>query len=365
MLSCDLPEDLVVEILSSLPVKSLMRFKCVCKSWHALIRNHSFITQHHKWATSNNQGCGVVFKYLFRQRHTFVSLLSDDTLEVSSNIDISPFFPEEIDMLVIDGPCNGIFFLYGISSERYYGEEIVLWNPATRESKVLPIIKQRPQYSSPYVTFNFGFGIDPKKNDLKVVRIVDFWQRKPLQFEVYNLSTDSWRVIDGSVNQLYGFEFAKFPSYLNGFYHWKASRFMISFDMSNEVFQETPLPPIIEDPFSTNAIAIINDSVSLIVQYFDVDISWYDVWVMSETGVERTWTKKFKISPHPDFDRMLEFREDGLVLFQYSDGWLVVYDRKTQEVRNIAKYEISDLSHSFAVSYTETLVFLNVGNVIE
>uniref|UniRef100_A0A7N2L6Q6 F-box associated beta-propeller type 1 domain-containing protein n=1 Tax=Quercus lobata TaxID=97700 RepID=A0A7N2L6Q6_QUELO len=304
MLSCDLPEDLVVEILSSLPVKFLMQFK-----------------------------------------DTRVSLLSNDTLEVSSNIDLSPFFLEEIDMLVIDGPCNGIFFLYGISSERYYGEEIVLWNPATRESKV--------------------------------VRIVDFRRCKPLQFEVYNLSTDSWRVIDGSVNQLYGIEFAMFPSYLNGFYHWMASEypnitmssrircFMISFDMSNEDFQETLLPPIIKDPFSTDEIAIINDSVSLIVEYFDVYIRWYDIWVMRETAVERTWTKKFKICLHPIFDKMLEFREDGLVLFQDSDGWLVVNDRKTQEVRNIAKYEISDLSHSIAVSYTETLVFLNEGNVIE
>ncbi|XP_030958695.1 F-box only protein 8-like [Quercus lobata] len=265
MLSRDFPEDLVVEILSRLPVKSLMQFKCVRKSWHGLMRNHSFITQHHKWATSNNQGRGVVFVYE-NERLTYLSLLSNDTLEVSRDMDISPFFQDEI-TLFIDGPCNGIFFLYGIPLTRYYGEDIVLWNPATTESKVLPIIKQRPRYTAPTVSFIFGFGIDPKTNDLKVVRIVDFQRHKQPQFE-----SILW------LRCLFGF--------------------MISFDMSNEVFQETPLPPITEDPCSNNKIAIINESVSLIVEYYDEDfdeedvtinfIKWYDVWVMNETGVE--WT---------------------------------------------------------------------------
>ena len=277
MWSRDLPEDLVVEILSRLPVKSLMRFKSVHKSWHALIRNHSFITQHHRWATSDNQGRGVVFTHK-HQGQTHVALLSNDTLEMSRDIEMLSFFPENFYRLVIDGPCNGIFFLYGKSSECLYGEEIMQWNPATRESKLLPIIKQRSRYSGPYVAYNFGFGIDPKTNDLKVVRIVYFFQHKQPQFEVYNLSTDSWRVIDTPVRRLDYIFYPRFPSYLNGFYHWKARGygitgrrdfhyFMLSFDMSNEVFQETQVPRVIKNS-AGGEIAIINDSVSLIQRHF-------------------------------------------------------------------------------------------------
>ena len=119
MWSRDLPENLVVEILSMSPVKSLMRFKSVRKSWHAYLRNHSFITQHHKWATSDNQGRGVVFTHE-HQRQTHVALLSNDTLEMSRDIEILSFFPEKFDKLLIDGPCNGIFFLYGTSLERIF-----------------------------------------------------------------------------------------------------------------------------------------------------------------------------------------------------------------------------------------------------
>ncbi|XP_039797866.1 putative F-box protein At4g09190 [Panicum virgatum] len=37
-----LPDDLVVEILSRLPAKSLCRFKCVSRSWRALIFSDRF-----------------------------------------------------------------------------------------------------------------------------------------------------------------------------------------------------------------------------------------------------------------------------------------------------------------------------------
>ncbi|KAL5769476.1 hypothetical protein ACOSP7_013630 [Xanthoceras sorbifolium] len=43
-----LPEDMIIEILSILPVKSLIRFRCVSKSWYALVKSSSFISKHLK-----------------------------------------------------------------------------------------------------------------------------------------------------------------------------------------------------------------------------------------------------------------------------------------------------------------------------
>jgi hypothetical protein len=40
-----LPEEMVVKILSWLPPKSLIRFKCVSKRWHALIGNPDFLSK--------------------------------------------------------------------------------------------------------------------------------------------------------------------------------------------------------------------------------------------------------------------------------------------------------------------------------
>ncbi|XP_058217013.1 probable F-box protein At1g14315 [Rhododendron vialii] len=40
-----LPFDITIEILSRLPVKSLLRFKSVCKTWYALIETPDFFSK--------------------------------------------------------------------------------------------------------------------------------------------------------------------------------------------------------------------------------------------------------------------------------------------------------------------------------
>ncbi|KAI3865872.1 hypothetical protein MKW92_009071, partial [Papaver armeniacum] len=56
-------ELLLCEILSRLPVKSLMRFKCVCKRWQSLIhKDRSFIDLHFtrsKSCSFVDGGCGI------------------------------------------------------------------------------------------------------------------------------------------------------------------------------------------------------------------------------------------------------------------------------------------------------------------
>lgn len=57
-------EDILVEILTRLPVKSLMRFRCVCKPWHALIAQSYFATKHRSYADkgiSENSSCRLIF----------------------------------------------------------------------------------------------------------------------------------------------------------------------------------------------------------------------------------------------------------------------------------------------------------------
>ncbi|XP_041004494.1 F-box/kelch-repeat protein At3g06240-like [Juglans microcarpa x Juglans regia] len=367
MLIRNLPEDVVMEILSRLPVESLMRFKCVNKAWYFLIRNPDFIAKHLFRATSDKRHRGFLLNREHEITRTpWVSLHSYETLAVSRYVDLLQFFPRDVGELVVFGPCNGILCLFGVPAERNDGDDdrgprdgLVLWNPATRESKALPII-QRPAEMPTTFSFCFGFGLDPNTGDLKVIRILNFNFLR-CQVEVYNLSTDSWRVINTSVNPNYRINSPRFPSYLNGVHYWWACerggsghRLMLSFDMSNEVFQEIALPPLTKRP-SFEAIAVINDSVALILVYNDLARRFYDICVMNESGGEKTWTLMFTIGPRPHFSSLIELRDDGFVLVRNKNGWLVLYDPRTQEQRELPIY-----GDSFqVVSYTETLVMLN------
>ncbi|XP_039157315.1 putative F-box protein At3g16210 [Eucalyptus grandis] len=43
-----LPHDAVVQILKRLPVRSLLRFRCVCRSWRSTIDGPSFVDLYQK-----------------------------------------------------------------------------------------------------------------------------------------------------------------------------------------------------------------------------------------------------------------------------------------------------------------------------
>uniref|UniRef100_M1AZM8 F-box family protein n=1 Tax=Solanum tuberosum TaxID=4113 RepID=M1AZM8_SOLTU len=49
----DFLEDSIREILLRSPVKSLLRFKCVCKNWYTLIKNPNFIREHLNFSKNN------------------------------------------------------------------------------------------------------------------------------------------------------------------------------------------------------------------------------------------------------------------------------------------------------------------------
>jgi F-box interacting protein len=376
-----LPEEMLVEILSRVPVKCLLRFKCVCKSWYALSTNPHFITKHLACTTSHNHNHRAILKgwgwdqwVALGHLQPHVSTLSNDTLELSGDVDLTQLFQDEVVRLLVVGLCNGILCFAGTlrKNPKLYGgdyDHVVLWNPATRESKMLPQMDMPTSTST--CTSNFGFGIDPKTNDYKVVRIMSFDSH--CEVVVYSLSTNSWRVIDSSPSPSYSIDLPFHPSYLNGVHYWWAcekedeveeipdNRFLISFDMSNEVFQEVLRPPAVGYVYGD--IAVINDSVTLILTYMCDVKKWFEIWVLNESGVERTWTKIFTIEDIFHRWDLIQLREDGLVVLRTHEACsLVLYDPETQELRDL---RISEPDCQL-VTYTETLVSLNgPGNLVE
>ena len=364
MSSRELPEDLLTEILSKLPVKCLGRFKCVSKSWYALITNPNFITKHVTWANSHNPHRRAILRHCDEWENPLVATLSNDTLELSGDVDLLQLFQHQVCEVLVFGACNGIICLAATLRKDgdiiCGGEQLVLWNPATRESKMLPPI--HPPSDLPGHFSHIGFGFDSKTNDYKVVRILHY--NSQYEVAVYCLSADSWRVIDSSPSPSYWIHSSRYPSYVNGVDHWWAfdpgkvcEPFLLSFDMSNEVFQKVLLHPIevslIED------FAVINDSLALILRCYDELYYSFDIWVLNGSGVERTWTKLLTIGRIPlNLWHLIQLREDGsVVLSDPNMEGLELYDPRTQEVRDL---RINGTGYcSELVSYTESIVFLN------
>jgi hypothetical protein len=82
MMANELPDDLVTLILLWLPVVSLLRFKCVCKSWYALITHQNFVRKH--LLHNKNSNTHLLLKMINKTIDDYVvSTISYEELQIS------------------------------------------------------------------------------------------------------------------------------------------------------------------------------------------------------------------------------------------------------------------------------------------
>ncbi|XP_061371685.1 F-box protein At1g15015-like isoform X2 [Gastrolobium bilobum] len=83
--------DVIQEILLRLPVKSLVRFKCVCKSWLSLISDSQFAKSHYELSAAPTHKLLHVTRSGSEARSIdFDASLNDDSFVVS----LVPPFPK-------------------------------------------------------------------------------------------------------------------------------------------------------------------------------------------------------------------------------------------------------------------------------
>ncbi|CAI8591978.1 unnamed protein product [Vicia faba] len=210
--SSDIPNDLAFFILLKLSIKSLKRFECVCKPWILLLKNPIFTRLFcDNFLYDNN--CYYHDKSLFLHHITANNFDSEfvmyshsgDRYENMIKLNWPNPFQEEdpgFDILG-SGIINGIICLI---SYFHLSMKFVLWNPTTKEFKVIP--------NSPFdfvrdkLYFNEkGFGYDCIGDDYKVIReiaidlesdydteIVSLGKISHNPFwEIYSLRSNSWK----------------------------------------------------------------------------------------------------------------------------------------------------------------------------
>ncbi|OMP04696.1 hypothetical protein COLO4_09400 [Corchorus olitorius] len=350
----EIPFDLMEGILCRLPVKSLLRFKRVCRQWLLLIKDPKFIKLHLQRSTQT-------------RTHTNLVAVAVGLNQIWS-LDLSA--------------CNGLLCL--ANQER---TTIMLWNMSTREHKILP---PSPEKSSTVFGL-LGFGYDPCNDDYKVVKFYYCWTRGSLA-TFYSLRLNSWQ----SKDRCYNFSEYKFINnqgvYLDGALNWRACDrnkvdIIISLDLNTEEARTLRLPyyPYYDPSNIFSYDAEGNRCVGFRVWSFDVvegnlcvgflkDPRYYrpcsatrmteygsddvvtDIWVMKEYGNDESWTKLFSIQ---GAERCPPYKPLTCI---HGDQVLLLSSASSDASANLFYYNLKQKKFSLYRDSTPALVLTRVSN---
>ncbi|AES95262.2 F-box and associated interaction domain protein [Medicago truncatula] len=103
-----LPEELIVKILLSLPVRSLLRFKRVCKTWKTLISDTQF--------ANNRFLISTAYPQLVAAQNQEIKSYPIESLLQNSSTTVTPvsFNTGHQDYIIILGSCNGFLCLHNV-----------------------------------------------------------------------------------------------------------------------------------------------------------------------------------------------------------------------------------------------------------
>ncbi|CAI9109039.1 OLC1v1008776C1 [Oldenlandia corymbosa var. corymbosa] len=266
--SVELPQDIMVDIISRLPVKSLLRFKCVCKIWNSLISKPNFVL-----SASSRERVVVMCSPFTRSvsaglaMATFYSV--DDKLAITKVPSPLGDFLVTYSNFACVGSYNGMVLFYANKSFR-------MWNPSTGRCSLfgqLNGLTNRFRESHRIIS---GLCFDKTSDDYKVLLVTT---RRPLGVGasdtiVHVASLKKWRI---------------------------QKDLLIYFDEEIDQFKELPMP---EDDNGGLAyyfgLAILDGCLCLSrvakrYEDFNRDNDDNDVFVMAEYGVKHSWTKRFTI----------------------------------------------------------------------
>jgi len=188
-----------------------------------------------------------------------------------------------------------------------------------------------------------GFGYDSFTDNYKVVVVLQYFihgKAYKTEVKVHTLGTNSWKSIqECPLGVLSMQQSGKFVSHKIHWLasiddEWKIPCFTVSFDLGNESYKKV-LPPDYGDIHACNlALSVLRDCLCL--------VTCHDIWVMTDYGIQESWTKLFTFSNMPDpaksysLTKAISAFEDGQVLLEYVENQkknVGVYDSKNDTLK--------------------------------
>ncbi|XP_041001704.1 F-box protein At5g07610-like [Juglans microcarpa x Juglans regia] len=231
--------DVMIEIFNRLPLKSLMRVRCVCKWWNQIISDPLFI--------SNYSSCNPQYQVsgFYLQKYLFLRMYSGlRFIPCTGQVDAAPkpslSFIDDENGVCIKHSCNGLLLC---SSFRCHEEDrkYYICKPTTKQYMPLP----GPQCKT---VFGISIAFNPQNSPhYQVICICDSkLSANHRQIMIYSSNTGCWRVSGNPFVVLDDFLFNRGVCW-KGALHWVGrGESSLRFDVERELLHTMMMPPIPE-----------------------------------------------------------------------------------------------------------------------
>ncbi|KAL1202661.1 putative F-box protein [Cardamine amara subsp. amara] len=297
----DLPRDLEEEVLSRLPVTSLRAARSACKKWNTLSKYGNFTKKHlAQVKTAAAKELMVVMVMDFR-----VYLIDLNLHGIHKGFDPSINFQGKLVSLNDSGPvdisrvyhCDGLILCVTKDFTRF-----VVWNPYWGQTLWL---KPRTPHKRPdWYIFAIGYQNSKSCRSHKILRFVDGLSKRVVEYEIYELNSNSWRVLD--VTSEWNILFYARGVSLKGNTYWFAQGkdgergpvgemvyFLICFDFTMERFGprlRLPFQPFVEDTVTLSSVR--EEQLAVLFQRWDTH--YMEIWITTKIEPEVvSWSKVF------------------------------------------------------------------------
>ncbi|XP_047335428.1 F-box protein CPR1-like [Impatiens glandulifera] len=379
-----LPDDIRYEILSRLPVKSLLRFRIISRFWLTLIDSPNFIKSHLKQSVKTKNNLNLILGCVSPSLFNFSRLCRLDLDSVEGDGILQPVeindnpLRHHLYKNLIWGTCDGLLCLSNtkeaillwnpstritvIHSNIHQNDRsicvidnidiVVLWNPSTKKSIELPFasieIKDARRFDK-YRTY--GFGYDNTNDDYKVVRVVVVLDVViNYEVKVYSLRSNSWHTANKFPNQypdLSGIG----NSVAGGAMHWISidadlNRSILAFDLGMETYRVIQQPEY-RDCVFYSCLASFEGCLSLTCHSFSGNV---DVWLLKQYGGENEyWSRLITLSSEQNisdtfsyFLRCIVYSKNGKKVLLEMGTFLVWYNLETRSLGDIRFHSEED-----------------------
>ncbi|KAL2455755.1 F-box protein CPR30 [Forsythia ovata] len=293
----NIPEDLVMDVLSRLRVKSLLRFRSVSKSWRTLIDSPSFIKIHMERSMKIGSTVEVIHRRNLKKFYSLHLDLSGNPVRDPEELPHPFGYRHDLeDSVVFEihlvGSCNGVLCFVD-SAHR-----IVLWNLATRKYFEIQYLRiEPPKFANLYYLVNYGFGYDCVTDDYKVIRLIITFNSESECYlvELYSLKSDSWTRFEDLVGHT---RRDNHGILVSGALHWirdDNESPIVAFDLTNEEFNTVPCPDLSGRHCWKN-LGIVHGCLCF---FCDDPLLHAELWVMKDHGIKESWTKVFTENKSP------------------------------------------------------------------